>query len=71
MAAVDGHRQQPLPRRPAADDVDKVEPGQPVAVMEAMKMENILRAVKAATVKATPVKAGESVAVDQVIVEFE
>ena len=50
---------------------DKVEPGQPVAVMEAMKMENILRATKAATVKATPVKAGESVAVDQVIVEFE
>jgi len=50
---------------------DKVEPGQPVAVMEAMKMENILRAVKAGCVKATPVKAGESVAVDQVIVEFE
>ena len=50
---------------------DKVEPGQPVAVMEAMKMENILRAPKAATVKATPVNAGESVAVDQVIVEFE
>jgi len=50
---------------------DHVEPGQPVAVMEAMKMENILRAPKAATVKATPVKAGESVAVDQVIVEFD
>jgi len=50
---------------------DKVEPGQPIAVMEAMKMENILRAPKAATVKATPVKAGGSVAVDQVIVEFE
>jgi propionyl-CoA carboxylase alpha chain len=50
---------------------DKVEPGQPVAVMEAMKMENILRAPKAATVKATPAKAGDSVAVDQVIVEFE
>ncbi|MFL6850492.1 MAG: biotin/lipoyl-containing protein, partial [Sphingomicrobium sp.] len=50
---------------------DKVEPGQPVAVMEAMKMENILRAPKAATVKATPAKAGESLAVDQVIVEFE
>jgi propionyl-CoA carboxylase alpha chain len=50
---------------------DKVEPGQTVAIMEAMKMENILRAPKAATVKATPVKAGESVAVDQIIVEFE
>jgi propionyl-CoA carboxylase alpha chain len=50
---------------------DKVEPGQSVAVMEAMKMENILRAPKAATVKATPAKAGDSLAVDQVIVEFE
>ena len=50
---------------------DKVEPGQPIAVMEAMKMENILRAPKAATVKATPVTAGDSLAVDQVIVEFE
>jgi propionyl-CoA carboxylase alpha chain len=50
---------------------DKVEPGQPVAVMEAMKMENILRATRAATVKATPAKPGDSLAVDQVIVEFE
>src|SRR6185436_9450748 len=50
---------------------DKVEPGQPVAVMEAMKMENILRAPNSSTVKATPEKAGDSLAVDQVIVEFE
>ncbi|MBA3666406.1 MAG: acetyl/propionyl/methylcrotonyl-CoA carboxylase subunit alpha [Sphingomonas sp.] len=50
---------------------DKVEAGQPIAVVEAMKMENILRAVKPATVKATPAKAGDSLAVDQVIVEFE
>jgi propionyl-CoA carboxylase alpha chain len=50
---------------------DKVEAGQAVAVMEAMKMENILRSTKAATVKATPVKPGDSVAVDQVIIEFE
>src|SRR5437764_9240009 len=50
---------------------DKVEPGQPVAVMEAMKMENILRAGRAATVKATPAKPGDGLAVDQVIVEFE
>jgi propionyl-CoA carboxylase alpha chain len=49
----------------------KVEAGQPVAVMEAMKMENILRAGRAATVKATPAKPGDSLAVDQIIVEFE
>src|SRR5262245_31031928 len=50
---------------------DTVEAGQPVAVVEAMKMENILRAEKSATVKATAAKAGDSLAVDQVIVEFE
>jgi len=50
---------------------DKVEAGQPIAVVEAMKMENILRAEKSTTVKATPAKAGDSLAVDQVIVEFE
>ena len=50
---------------------DKVEAGQPIAVVEAMKMENILRAVKAATVKAVPAGVGESLSVDQVIVEFE
>jgi propionyl-CoA carboxylase alpha chain len=50
---------------------DKVEAGQPLAVVEAMKMENILRAEKSATVKATAAKAGDSLAVDQVIVEFE
>jgi len=50
---------------------DRVEAGQPVAVVEAMKMENILRAEKPATVKATPAAAGDSLAVDQVIVEFE
>jgi len=50
---------------------DSVEAGQPIAVVEAMKMENILRATKSTTVKATPAKAGDSLAVDQVIVEFE
>ncbi len=50
---------------------DKVEAGQPLAVVEAMKMENILRAEKSSTVKATPAKAGDSLTVDQVIVEFE
>ena len=49
----------------------KVEAGQPVAVMEAMKMENILRACRAATVKATPAKPGDSLAVNQIIMEFE
>ncbi len=50
---------------------DRVEAGQAVATIEAMKMENILRAEKAATVKAVPVAVGDSLAVDQVIVEFD
>ncbi|WP_265571566.1 acetyl-CoA carboxylase biotin carboxylase subunit [Sphingomicrobium nitratireducens] len=50
---------------------DKVEAGQPLAVVEAMKMENILRAEKSATVKAIPATEGESLQVDQVIMEFE
>jgi propionyl-CoA carboxylase alpha chain len=50
---------------------DKVEAGQPVAVVEAMKMENILRAAKASRVKSVSAGVGESLAVDQVIVEFE
>jgi propionyl-CoA carboxylase alpha chain len=50
---------------------DKVEAGQPLAVVEAMKMENILRAEKAGTVKAVNAKAGESLAVDAIILEME
>ena len=50
---------------------DRVEAGQPLAVVEAMKMENILRAEKAATVKSVAATPGESLAVDAVILEFE
>ncbi len=50
---------------------DRVEAGQPLAVVEAMKMENILRAAKAGRVKAVEATAGDSLAVDQVILELE
>ena len=50
---------------------DKVEAGQPLAVVEAMKMENILRAEKSATVKQINARQGESLAVDAVILELE
>ena len=50
---------------------DKVEAGQPLAVVEAMKMENILRAEKSATVKSLNAVAGESLAVDAIILELE
>jgi propionyl-CoA carboxylase alpha chain len=54
-----------------AGEGDRVEAGQPLAVVEAMKMENILRAEKAGTVKKVEAKPGDSLAVDAVILEFE
>ncbi len=50
---------------------DKVEAGQPLAVVEAMKMENILRAEKPGVVKAVNARPGDSLAVDAVILEME
>jgi propionyl-CoA carboxylase alpha chain len=50
---------------------DRVEAGQPLAVIEAMKMENILRAEKSGTVGKINAKAGDSLAVDAVILELE
>ncbi|WP_295637489.1 acetyl/propionyl/methylcrotonyl-CoA carboxylase subunit alpha [Novosphingobium sp.] len=50
---------------------DSVEAGQPLAVVEAMKMENILRAEKSAKVKTINATAGESLAVDAIILELE
>ncbi|MBU0823437.1 MAG: acetyl/propionyl/methylcrotonyl-CoA carboxylase subunit alpha [Alphaproteobacteria bacterium] len=50
---------------------DKVEAGQPLATVEAMKMENILRAEKSGTVKTVNAAQGDSLAVDAVILEME
>ena len=45
--------------------------GEPLAVVEAMKMENILRAEKDLTVKKVLCAAGDKLTVDDVMVEFE
>ncbi|MBF6602804.1 MAG: acetyl/propionyl/methylcrotonyl-CoA carboxylase subunit alpha [Sphingorhabdus sp.] len=50
---------------------DAVEEGQPLAVVEAMKMENILRAEKNGIVKSVSAEQGDSLAVDAVILELE
>ena len=50
---------------------DKVEAGQALAVVEAMKMENILRAEKSGVVKSVNAKQGESLSVDAIILEME
>ena len=49
----------------------KVQAGERVAVIEAMKMENILFAAHDGVVKKIMASQGESLTVDQVIVEFE
>ncbi|WP_147125611.1 acetyl-CoA carboxylase biotin carboxylase subunit [Shimia ponticola] len=50
---------------------DEVQEGQALCTVEAMKMENILRAEKKATVTKINAGAGDSLAVDDVIMEFE
>ena len=50
---------------------DEVQEGQSLAVVEAMKMENILRAERKSVVKTIRATQGDSLAVDEVIMEFE
>ena len=50
---------------------DLVQEGQVLAIIEAMKMENVLRAEKAGKIARIAAHAGESLAVDELIMEFE
>ncbi|WP_145638116.1 acetyl-CoA carboxylase biotin carboxylase subunit [Neorhizobium alkalisoli] len=50
---------------------DRVEAGQTLATVEAMKMENILKAERQGVVKNVAASAGQSLAVDELIIEFE
>ncbi|MEH6403378.1 MAG: DUF2118 domain-containing protein, partial [Sneathiella sp.] len=50
---------------------DEVKAGQALAVVEAMKMENILRAEQDGVVAVVKAAAGDTLAVDAVILEFE
>ncbi len=49
----------------------KVHAGEALAVVEAMKMENVLRAERDGTVSVINAVAGDSLAVDEIILEFE
>ncbi len=50
---------------------DEVQEGQALATVEAMKMENILKAERKGVVRAVKAAAGSSLKVDEVIMEFE
>ena len=71
--AVDGRVVAPMPGRVVKVLVTpgtRVEARQPVVVVEAMKMENVLRAEIDGTVKKIHARPGDSLAVDAVILEF-
>lgn len=64
----------PMPGRVVSVDVspgDKVVIGQELVVVEAMKMQNLLRSERNGIVKSVKAQVGSSVAVDEVILEFE
>ena len=52
----------------AVQEGDEVQEGQALATVEAMKMENILRAEKKAVIMKINAAAGDSLAVDDVII---
>jgi propionyl-CoA carboxylase alpha chain len=64
----------PMPgllREIAVAEGQEVKAGEKLAVIEAMKMENVLKAEQDGKVKKVVARAGASLAVDEVIVEFE
>ena len=50
---------------------DVVEEGQERAVVEAMKMANVLRSARRGVIKHIPFAVGSTLAVDDIIIEFE
>ena len=49
----------------------EVKAGEPLAVVDAMKMENVLRAERDGRIAKVVAAAGDSLSADQVILEFE
>lgn len=55
----------------AVREGDIVEAGQPLASVEAMKMENVLKAERGGVIKQVSAEIGQSLAADDLILEFE
>ncbi len=72
-ASGDGRVKAPIPglvTRLLVKQGETVEPGQPLLILEAMKMENEIRAPRGGIVQQLHVQAGESVARDALLVEI-
>ena len=72
-ASGDGRVKAPIPgiiRRVLVKEGDQVEVGQPLIVLEAMKMENEIRAPRSGTVTALSVAPGRSVQLNALMVEI-
>lgn len=50
---------------------DKVEIGQELLTMEAMKMQNLIKSERAGVIKAINIKEGDAVPVDEILIELE
>lgn len=71
-AVADGRVKAPIPgliARVLVEQGQTVETGQPLLVLEAMKMENEVRAPRGGTVHAVKVKAGQTVTLGELMVE--
>jgi len=55
----------------AVEDGERIDSGDELAIVQAMKMENILRAVQPGKVSKIHAKPGDTLAVGQIIIEFE
>ena len=63
----------PMPGLVVSMDVspgEEIKSGQVICVLEAMKMQNIIRAERDGTIKTVGAKAGDSVAADDILAEF-
>ena len=50
---------------------DKIVDGQVLLIIEAMKMQNVIKSERDGVVSKVNVKAGDSVAVDELLIELE
>lgn len=50
---------------------DKVVDGQELLVIEAMKMQNIIKSEVEGVIESVNIKAGDSVAVDEILIKFK